>query len=153
MLRKMDVNETICSTFEVQYGKIDVDENHCNSAIRHLGHLKQFTWFRACAESHTFFNTGRALFLQITLIIFIVEPPKLYSETGVGDSKNVIVLTPYSWVGLPDVRQKEDMFFLFEVLSSVRQALALKCQAFLSHWLAHIVGCNGTISSLLCIQI
>ena len=27
-----------------------------------------------------FFTQGRALFSQITLIIYIVEPPKLYSE-------------------------------------------------------------------------
>ena len=77
MLLKMAVNETICSTFEVQYSK---STSARTTAIRHLGHLKQITWFRACAESYTSFNTGRALFSQITLIIVIVEPPKLYSE-------------------------------------------------------------------------
>ena len=77
MLLKMAVNAAICSIFEVQYDK---STSARTTALRHLGHLKQIRWFRACAESHTFFNTGRALFSQITLIIFIVEPPKLYSE-------------------------------------------------------------------------
>ena len=36
------------------------------SALRHLGHLKQITWFRACAESHTFFNTGCLLTRHVT---------------------------------------------------------------------------------------
>ena len=85
MLLKMAVNGhfdhfengRICSTFQVQYGK---STSTRTTAIRHLGYLKQITWFRACAESHTFFNTGRALFSQITLITFIVEPPKVHSE-------------------------------------------------------------------------
>ena len=69
MLLKMAVNAAICSTFEVQYGK---STSARTTALRHLGHLKQITWFRAYAES--------ALFSQITIIIFILEPPKLYSE-------------------------------------------------------------------------
>ena len=56
------------------------------------------TWFRACTETHTSFNTGRALFSQITLITYIVEPPKLSCtvnrQIGVGDSKNVILFDP-----------------------------------------------------------
>jgi len=46
--------------------------------------------------SYVFLTQGRALFSQITLIIFIVEPPKLHidGQIGVGDSKNVIVFDP-----------------------------------------------------------
>ena len=76
MFLKMAVNAAICSTFEVQYGK---SASVRTTTLRNFGHLKQITWFRACAESHTFL-TGRALFSQITIIIFIVVPPKLYSE-------------------------------------------------------------------------
>ena len=55
MLLKMAVNETVCSTFEVQYGK---STSTRTTAIRHLGHLQHITWFRACAESHASFITG-----------------------------------------------------------------------------------------------
>jgi len=77
MLPKMAVNASICSTFEVQYGK---STSARTTALRHLGHLKQITLFRACAETHKSFNTGRALFSQTTLITVIVEPRMLQSE-------------------------------------------------------------------------
>jgi len=40
MLLKMAVNETVCSTFEVQYGK---STSTRTTAIRHLGHLQHIT--------------------------------------------------------------------------------------------------------------
>ena len=48
-------NATICSTFEVQYGK---SMSMRTTAIRHLGHLQHITGFRACTETHTSFNRG-----------------------------------------------------------------------------------------------
>jgi len=46
--------------------------------------------------SNVFLTQGRALFSQITLITFIVEPPKciVNRQIRVGDSKNVIVYDP-----------------------------------------------------------
>ena len=72
MLLKMVVNAAICSTFEVQYGK---STSARTTALRHLGHVIS----RMRRISYVF-KTGRALFSQITLIIFFVEPPKWYSE-------------------------------------------------------------------------
>ena len=103
MLLKMVVNETIRSTFEVQYCK---STSTRTSAIRHLGHLKQITWFRACAETHTFFNKGPWIIFADNFNFFIVlyrhRSCIVNRQIGVGDSKYVIVLTPYSrvtWFG------------------------------------------------------
>jgi len=60
----MAVNESICSTFEVQYGKWTSART---TAIRHLRHLKQITCHRSCVVNR---------------------------QIGVGDSKNVIVFHP-----------------------------------------------------------
>ena len=65
MLLKMAVNTIKCSTFEVQYGKSTASRT---TAIGHLGYLKQITWFRACAETHTSFDTEPCIISQITLI-------------------------------------------------------------------------------------
>jgi len=60
--------------------------------------LDSFNRSRAFAHAQKLvrlLTQGRALFTQITLIIFIVEPPKLYSgQIGVADSKNVIIFQP-----------------------------------------------------------
>ena len=51
----------------------------CNSLLPNTA----FNRSRAFAHAQNlirFLTQGRALFSQITLIIFIVEPPKLYSE-------------------------------------------------------------------------
>ena len=61
----MVVNATMFSAFEVQYGKSTSSKT---SALRHLGHLWQITWFRACAETHTAFNTAAYIILAITFI-------------------------------------------------------------------------------------
>jgi len=53
MLLKMAVSATICSTFQVQYGK---STSMRTTAIGQLRHFQQITLFRACAETHTFFN-------------------------------------------------------------------------------------------------
>jgi len=59
------LNAAICSTFEVQYGK---STSARTTALRHLDHAQKLI---------RLLTQGRALFSQITLIIFIVEPPKL----------------------------------------------------------------------------
>jgi len=77
MLLKMAVNETICSTFEVQYCK---STSTRMTAIRHLGTFNRSRYFAHAQNLVRVLTQGRALFSQICLIIFIVEPPKLHSE-------------------------------------------------------------------------
>ena len=70
MLLKMAVNATICSTFEVQYGK--------STSIRTTNKtfwepLTDHVISRMRRNSFVFLAQGRALFSQITIIIFIVS--------------------------------------------------------------------------------
>ena len=71
MLLKMAVNAAICSTFEVPYGKSTSARTTTFNRSRDFAHAQKLI---------RLLTQGRALFLQITLITFIVEPPKLYSE-------------------------------------------------------------------------
>ena len=71
------VNAAMCSTFEVQYGKSTTART---TAMRHLGCLNRSRDFAHAQKLIRLLTQGRALFSQITLITFIVEPPKLYSE-------------------------------------------------------------------------
>ena len=68
----------------------------------------------------------------------------MYSDAAIRPPRRATRVS--SGIGLPDVRQKEDMSsFLKSCPLSGRHWLYMeKCPAFLSHWLAHIVGCNGT---------
>ena len=71
MLLKMAVNATICSTFEVQYGKSTSTKT---TAIRHFGHFNGSRDFAHAQKLIRLLTQSRALFSQITLITFIVEP-------------------------------------------------------------------------------
>ena len=57
--------------------QIDVDEKDCNKTFRVP--LTDHVILRMRRNSYIL-TQGRASFSQITLIIFIVEPPMLYSE-------------------------------------------------------------------------
>ena len=71
MLLKMAVNATICSTFKALYGK------STSSRTTAIGHLVNRSHDFAHAQKLICLLTqGRALFSQITLITYIVEPPK-----------------------------------------------------------------------------
>ena len=88
MLLKMAVNATICSTFKVQYGK---STSSRTTAITHIGHLKQITWLRECAETHKLL-TRRALFWHRTFIYLHRRATRsctVNRQIGVVDSKYV----------------------------------------------------------------
>ena len=77
MLLKIAVNAAICSTFEVQYGKLTSTRT---TAIGHKGTFNISLDFAHAEKLIRLLTQGRALFSQITLITFIVEPPMLHSE-------------------------------------------------------------------------
>jgi len=77
MLLKMAVNATICLTFEVQYGK---STSTRTTAISHLKHFNRSRDFAHAQKLIHLLTQGRALLSQITLIIFIIQPPKLHTE-------------------------------------------------------------------------
>jgi len=93
MLLKMAVNATICSPFKAQCGK---STSSRTTAIEHLGHLKRSRDFAHAQKLIRLLTQGRALLSQITLITFIVEPPKciVNRQIRVGDSENVIFFDP-----------------------------------------------------------